>query len=188
MKKENCDETEICEGELVLPDDKAADEQFHAMDVVARGEMLRDFALKRAKRWSWAEIAATAGMTPNKARELYERAIAFRKGSDTVAAAREEQMELLRWGIAKCIGIIETKHYAVSQGRVVSRIVERDPFGENHIWEDVIDDAPTLAAIATLERLSKRMAALGGYDAVVRVDVAAHVSYDIPGVDMAALQ
>jgi hypothetical protein len=186
---ENCDENEIFDAELVLPEsDETVIKRFDALDVITRAEILRDYALKRAKGWTWAEIAASAKTTPTNARTMYERALTFHGTGVGIEAARTEQLELLRWGINKCIDIIETKHYAISQGRVVSRIIERDPFGDNHTWEDVIDDAPTLAALATLERLSKRMAALGGYDSVVRVDVAAHVSYDIPGVDLKALQ
>jgi hypothetical protein len=126
--------------------------------------------------WSYQRIADELGFThKGKAHEAVMRAFADIP-SEATEQARRLDLERIDRLIEKAWEIMLKEHVAVSQGRVVGKLVgwQRDDNGEIlyggdgkpiGLYEDILDDGPALAAIREIRALLERRAKIFGYDA-----------------------
>lgn len=82
----------------------------------------------------------------------------------------------------KVVEVMNSRHLVVQGGKVVRDSVDGEA------GEPLEDTGPVLAAVDRLIRIGERRAKLLGLDAPVKVDAGMQVSYNIVGVDMAALR
>ena len=121
--------------------------------------------------------------------ELDEQQTLMRtESTEQLLAARREVWKVLR-----------TEHVTVSHGKVVRRQVgwEVDEHGGRlfnaddepiPVYEDLLDDAPVLAAVDRLVKIEDQLAKLWGYVAPTKIEHEGHVQYSIEGVDLDALR
>jgi len=133
----------------------------------------------RAKGRTYDAIAAELRFSGRaKAYEAVQRAYADipYEGAEEARRLDLERVDRL---IEHAWAVLERDHLTVSQGRVVRRFagVERDEDGIERldmdgkpipVFEDVLDDGPTLAAIREIRGLLERRARMTGYDAPAR--------------------
>lgn len=151
----------------------------------------------RSRSLSYAQIAEQLGISKTSAYEAVQRVLA-----ETIqeAAAEVRQFELQKLDAAERIvlEVMEKEHLTVSNGRIIQKRIEweRDEAGEIvmdgngkpiGIYEDLMDDAPKLAAVGQYLRIQQRRAALLGLDAPVKAQTGVQISYSIVGVDMDAV-
>ena len=138
----------------------------------------RDFdaAELHAKGWSFERIAASLGFASRgHAHDAVTRAL---RDTPYEGAELDKLLDLRRIDILieRAFRVADTTHVTVSQGKIMSRQVgvERDDDGIERldmdgkpipVYEDIIDDAPILAAIREIRGLLKRRADIIGYDA-----------------------
>lgn len=139
-------------------------------------------AALRARGLTYAAIGERLGMSTSSAHEAVQRAL-----RDAVAepgeAVRQLELERLDYLYRRALDIAEREHVAISNGRVVGRRTgEVDEEGDP-IYEDVLDDAPELAAIKTLLQIQERRAKLLGLDSATKVDVSGGLTYEVVGVN-----
>lgn len=129
----------------------------------------------RSRKRPWAEIAADLGYSSaDHAAKDFQRACEYRtrelrESIDSLRTAEMEHLEELR---RHAMGVLERTHPALFQGDVI-RID----------GEALIDDGPTLNAIATLLKVSESYRRLLGMDAPAKVEAEATVRYTINGID-----
>jgi hypothetical protein len=127
--------------------------------------------------WSYQRIADELGFASKGAAcNAVTRAYAD-MATEKAGAARQADLERLDRLIEQAWQVMLTPHLAHANGRVVRRFVgvERDADGIERldpltgktipVFEDVFDDGPKLAAIATIRSLLERRARIFGYDA-----------------------
>lgn len=133
-------------------------------------------AALRAKGRTYDQIAAELRFSSRaKAYEAVRRAYADipYEGAEE---ARRLDLERLDRLIEHAWAVLERDHITVSQGKVVRRFagIERDADGIERldmdgkpipVFEDILDDAPVLAAIREIRGLLERRAKITGYDA-----------------------
>jgi hypothetical protein len=133
----------------------------------------------RARGRTYDAIAAELGFSGRaKAYEAIQRAYADipYEGAEEARRLDLERVDRL---IEHAWAVLERDHLTVSQGRVVRRFagVERDEDGIERLdmdgkpiplFEDILDDGPTLAAIREIRGLLERRARMTGYDAPAR--------------------
>jgi hypothetical protein len=137
----------------------------------------------RARGRSFQRIADDLGLaSKGHAHDAVSRALASLP-SDGAEEARRLDLERLDRLIEVAWGVMERPHLAVSNGRVVRRRTgetERDDDGFERlddegktipVYEDVMDDGPTLQAIDRIRALLERRAKILGYDAPSRKQV-----------------
>lgn len=136
----------------------------------------------RAKGRTYDAIAAELRFSGRaKAYEAVQRAYADIP-YEGVAEARRLDLERIDRLIEHAWAVLERDHLTVSQGKVVRHFagIERDEDGIERldmdgkpipVFEDVLDDGPTLAAIRELRGLLERRARMTGYDAPARTRV-----------------
>lgn len=141
-----------------------------------------DAAALRAKGWTYQRIANELGFaSKGKAHEAVQRAFADIPSED-IEEARRLDLERIDRLIEHAWGVLERLHVVVSDGRIVGRKigVERDETGVEirgadgktiPVYEDILDDAPTLQAIDRIERLIARRGKILGYEAPARHEV-----------------
>lgn len=129
--------------------------------------------------WSYQRIADELGFaSKGHAHSAVQRAYAD-IASEGAEQAKKADLERLDRLIEQAWAVMLRPHYAVANGRVVRRFtgVERDEDGierldadgkEIPVFEDVMDDAPILAAVAHIRALLERRARIYGYDAPAR--------------------
>lgn len=129
--------------------------------------------------WSYQRIADELGFaSKGHAHDAVQRAY---DAIDLAGAeqAKKADLERLDRLIEQAWAVMLRPHFAVANGRVVRRFVdvERDEDGierldadgkEIPVFEDVMDDAPILAAVAHIKGLLERRARIYGYDAPAR--------------------
>jgi hypothetical protein len=139
----------------------------------------------RIEQRTWAEIAATLGVTQHPAQVDYQRALeAFgRQQAEHAPSARDLEMAKLDALEAAAWRVLRTRHITVQHGKIVGRYtgvakdpetgaVVRDGAGEAiPVFEEIEDDAPVLQAIDRLVRIAQRRATLTGIDAPAKVEV-----------------
>lgn len=129
---------------------------------------------------TWTQIAEALGWNTHTAafeavrREQYRRRAMVDESLDEMRERETERLEAL--GMA-ALRVLETKHYAVSGGTVVTR--ENPVTGE---VTEMLDDGPALAAVNTLVKVSESLRKLLGLDAATKVDAAVTVKYTIEGI------
>lgn len=130
----------------------------------------------RAKGRTFDQIAAELRFSSRaKAFEAVQRAYAAipYEGAEE---ARRLDLERIDRLIEHAWAVLERDHITVSQGKVVRRFagIERDADGIERldmdgkpipVFEDILDDGPTLAAIREIRGLLERRARITGYDA-----------------------
>lgn len=137
----------------------------------------RDFraAEMRAKGIGFEVIAAELGFASRgHAHDAVTRAL---RDTPYDGAELDKLLDLRRIDILikRAFEVADTVHVTVSQGRIMTRQVgvERDDDGIERldmdgkpipVYEDIIDDAPILAAIREIRGLLKRRADIIGYD------------------------
>lgn len=123
----------------------------------------------RARGWSLQRISDDLGYG---GKGNVHRAIQRAK-EDTIRPATQEliqqELDALDHLIDRAMEVLECRHLAVHGGKVV--YVGADPVeGEDDARSPLIDDGPTLQAVATLQRLYESRRKLLGTDAPQRVD------------------
>jgi hypothetical protein len=140
-----------------------------------------------AAGWTYAQIVAESASweygynTVAMAHKDVRAALAERLKRQDLAVdeMREKHTVLLEEALKAAHEVMNTKHLAHGNGRIVRREVEQ-PDG-SVILEDVYDDGPRLAAIDRLQRVSESIRKLWGYDAPAKVEqqVSGTVGYSI---------
>ena len=139
-------------------------------------------AASRAKGRTFEQIAREHGFASRaKAYEAVMRAYADipYEGSEE---ARRLDLERLDRLIEQAWRVMERDHVTVSHGKIMTRQVgvERDEDGIEKldmdlkpipVFEDILDDAPALAAIREIRGLLERRAKIIGYDAPTRHEI-----------------
>jgi hypothetical protein len=159
------------------PQPRGRNGKFTRSMVVAKRDA--DAAALRVKGWTLQRIANELGYgTPADVHNGIKRAYRDVPTED-IAEAKRLDIERIDRLIAIAWDILEAEHLAISNGRVVARCVgiDRDEFGEPvrdengkpvKIWQDVMDDGPSLAAIDRIKSLMERRARMVGYDEPVK--------------------
>lgn len=135
---------------------------------------------------------------PSTARASVERALAA-VIQEPAGELRTLELDRLDRMYREVLAVLEREHVTVSNGKVVSKIVGYEVDGDGNerrrsdgdripIWEIVLDDAPVLAAVDRLLKIQDRRARLLGLDAETKVNLSGGVSYEVIGVDPAALR
>lgn len=115
------------------------------------------------------------------------------KLNETIDEKVALQWDQLARAMEKAQEVLEATHLAHSGGTIVERPVKDsegnivlDPRTSEPIMVPLIDHAPTLAAAATIVRVSESMRKLAGLDkpASVHLEHSGGVSYEIVGVDV----
>jgi hypothetical protein len=144
----------------------------------------RDFdaAELRAAGMSLERIAAALGFASRgHAHDAIARAL---RDTPYDGAEDDKLLDLMRIDrlIEQAWTVMHAKHVTVSHGKIIVRQVgvERDEDGIERldmdgqpipVYEDVIDDAPVLAAIREIRQLVKRRAEIIGYDAPLKTRI-----------------
>lgn len=149
-------------------------------------------ARRRAQGASYRTIAAEFGVSVSTAHEAVQRAL---NAARAEAGEQARQMELARLDsyIERMEQVLAKEHIVISHGHVVMRQTgwERNPDGTLAMDADgnpvptrepVPDDAPVMAAVDRLLRLSESRRKLLGLDAAQKMDVSGNVSYTVVGV------
>jgi hypothetical protein len=134
-----------------------------------------DAARLRGRGWSYRRIAAELGIDVHTAHDAVQRAL---KAIVEEPAQEVRQLELERLDAMydAVMKVLETKHFTVSQGRLIK--IDEEPLE---------DDAPVLAAVDRLLKIQARRAALLGLDAPTKVEQGGKLTYEIVGVDLGEL-
>jgi hypothetical protein len=145
-------------------------------------------ALKR-QDLSFQQIADQLGISRATAHRGFHRALP-RVTNPQANAYRDEHLARLELAREVVLGILETRHVAISNGHVVSEITGTDEETGKPIYgEPYEDDGIVMAAVKTLKELDEREAKLLGLDAPVKQTVDATVNYTVGGgVDISALR
>lgn len=134
----------------------------------------------RARGYLYDQIAAELGISKTQAYESVKRALkeTLQEPADEVRQLELMQLDELARAARK---VLEGTHYVVSHGKVV-RLVEDGPPLE--------DDAPVLAAIDRLVKISESRRKLLGLDIPVKQLIGGdvQVTYHFEGVDLSGLQ
>lgn len=139
----------------------------------------------RADGRTYQQIADELGFSDrSNAHKAVQRALA---AAPVEAAEEVRKIELDKLDRLErtALEVMGRKHVFVQQGHVVRRRigVERDADGIERldmdgnpipVYEDVLDDGPTLKAIETLLRVAERRARLLGLDTPVKANVTVH--------------
>lgn len=148
---------------------------------------------------SYPEIARRLGFADESgARKAVERGLA-RIVQEPAAEMKALALERIHRARRAVLEVLERQHVTVSHGRIVQRRIdwERDADGSIlrnadgepiGVYEDLVDDAPVLAAVDRLVKLDEREAKLIGYDAEQKLNLSGGVTYEILGVDPEALR
>lgn len=155
----------------------------------------RDAAMarRRAQGASYRTIAAEFGLASHSTViEAVQRAL---NAARAEAGEQARQMELARLDsyIERMEQVLAREHIVISHGHVVMRQTgwERNPDGTLAMDADgnpvptrepVPDDAPIMAAVDRLLRLSESRRKLLGLDAAQKMDVTGSISYTVVGV------
>lgn len=108
----------------------------------------------RLRGYSPEEIADLYGLSPDTTQSIISRVTSALHRTDPTASKLLE-LDRLDKLLRKAVAVLNTKHLAVSHGRIV-----RDENGAA-----LVDDEPTLAAIATILKIMERRARFEGTDA-----------------------
>lgn len=144
----------------------------------------------RSRGLSYRKIAAELGTDVATAHEAVQRALraVVQEAAEDVRAIELDRLDRMH---REVMAVLERQHVTVSNGKVVSRIVgwqEPNADGERKpIWEEVLDDAPVLAAVDRLLKIQERRAKLLGLDAPAKQQTDAVVRFSVEGVDLAKL-
>lgn len=125
----------------------------------------------RGKGWTYRRIATEMGYESHtSAIDAVKRALdAIRE--EPAQEVRTLELERLDSMYAAVMRVLETKHFTVSQGRLI------------HIGDEPLeDDGPVLAAVDRLLKIQERRARLLGLDAPSKAEVGGKLSYEIVGV------
>lgn len=133
----------------------------------------------RSRGWTYQQIADELG--------YYDRRTAYRAVEQALKDTLQEPAENLRKlevdrldeMYRHALAVVERQHVAISQGRVVRRKIPildsageqvMDPHTDEPMfrYEEVLDDAPLLAALDRLLKIQERRARLLGLDAPAR--------------------
>lgn len=141
------------------------------MNTIETAEYDAQAARLRSRGLSYRDIAAELGYSSHtSAMDAVKRALAS-VPQEAGAEARQVELDRLDRLVEKATRIMETRHLAYNNKGVVE-------------WEDeaLEDDAPALAAVAALMRLSESRRKLLGLDAEQKVAVSGDVRYEIVGL------
>lgn len=129
----------------------------------------------RKRGLSYRAIAAEVGVDVATAHEAVKRSIAAII-EEPAAEVRQMELERLDSMWVAVMGVLEAKHFKVSDGRLVKL---------NDV--PLEDDAPVLAAVDRLLRIQERRSKLLGLDQPVKQEITGGVTYEIVGVDPSLL-
>ena len=130
----------------------------------------------RSRKRPWAEIAAALGYSSAEhASKDFQRACEYRTRelNETIDALRMAEIEHLEELRRSAMDVMKRFHPALFQGEAI-----------RFEGETLIDDGPTLNAIATLLKVSERLSKLLGLDAPAKVEADTTVKYTLNGIDM----
>jgi hypothetical protein len=130
----------------------------------------------RSRGMSYRQIAAELGVDTHTAHNDVQSALAAIV-AEPAAAAQALELERLDAMYARALQVMEAHHVTVSNGRVVT--LDDSPLP---------DDGPVLAAINTLVRISESRRKLLGLDSPVKTQISGGLTYEVVGVDTAALR
>lgn len=116
----------------------------------------------RSQGWTWQAISDHLGYGGGgNASVAVERYIKRHIPTETVESVRQQMLDRLDRVTSKALGVLEATHLAYHQGEPLM-----GPDGK-----PVVDNKPTLDAIATVLRVDERRAKLLGVDAPERTEV-----------------
>ncbi len=145
---------------------------------VESAERDAEAARLRTRGWSYRQIAAEMEWADHtSAMDAVKRAMTAVVVEDG-ATARQTELERLDLLVKKVTAVMESRHLAFNNKGVVE-----DPEGGG--W--LTDDGPALAAARVLQGLSESRRKLLGLDAETKVSVSGAVTYEVVGVDPAAI-
>ncbi len=142
--------------------------EFQKMELVKRALAMR------TEYKSWPEIAETLGQRSGMdVKRVVTQEMDRRRAelADTIDEFRDRELEHLDQLSAVAMGVLQRRHYLVNSGAVVI-----------HNDAELMDDGPTLAAVATLVRVSESRRKLLGLDVAQKVDASVTVNYSVTGI------
>jgi hypothetical protein len=161
-------------------------------------ERINHVITRRRQGHPFARIGDELGITRQGAHDLYWRAMEARTAPN-VAAIRQEQNERLDMLHEKAMEIVNRKHVVVSGGKIVHEttpVLDDDGHARTDengnlivtVGEPLLDDGPTLRAIAELRALEAERAKLNGTYAPVQATINGEIRYEITGIDLDRLR
>lgn len=129
----------------------------------------------RSRGLTYRQIAAELNIDVSNAHAAVKRVLA-ETVEEVGSEVRQLELERLDTMQQAVMDVLERQHVTVSQGRVVS--LDGSP---------ILDDGPILAAIDRLLKISESRRKLLGLDAAQKLDVTGGLTYEIVGVDPAAI-
>lgn len=142
---------------------------------IDQAELDAEAAQLRSRSMSYRAIAKQLDVSVSTAHEMVKRALAavVREAGEAVVTLELEKLDRAE---AAVLAVLEAKHYTVSNGKLIC-------LGD----EPLLDDAPVLAAVDRLVRISESRRRLLGADAAQKIDTSATVKYTYEGVDVSAV-
>lgn len=129
---------------------------------------------------SWTDIANELGYANGSAASNdVTRAldVANRDLTESVEVFRDRELDRLDQLRQAAVEVLERHHVTVQNGKVV-RLDD----------EPLLDDAPVLAAIDRLVKISESQRKLLGLDSAVKVETSGAVRFEVAGVDVEGLK
>jgi len=156
--------------------DQSRDGNGYWIQTVESAERDAEAARLRSRGLTYRKIAATLGIDVAVAHRAVARAMKAIV-AEPAADAQAVELERLDTLHVRALEVMERHHVAVSNGRVVS-------------LDGVAlqDDGPVLAAINTLIRISESRRKLLGLDSPTKTQISGGLTYEVVGVDTAALR
>lgn len=134
---------------------------------------------------TFREVAAhpTVNHTLSYVYRCYQRGLR-RQGAPAVDAYRARQLAEIDAERAVLEEILHAKHVVVSNGHVVSEIIDNDEDGKPIYGEPLLDDGPIMAAIDRLAKLRAQEQDLLGLKAATKVEAETTLRYEVVGVEV----
>lgn len=146
----------------------------------------------RSRSMSYREIAKTLDVDVHTAHDMVKRAMAavVREAGEAVIALELEKLDRAE---AAVLTVLEAKHYTVSNGQLIYIGGKRVKDEVSGRWfteggEPLYDDAPVLAAVDRLVKISESRRKLLGVDAAQKMETTGVVRYELVGVDIDKLR
>ncbi len=137
---------------------------------------------------TFPEIAQELGISISTAWGHYQKAMrdipseAIAKHAATLEQRRAEQLGRIDMEREAAMEVLTARHLTISGGNIVRPITGTDDEGNEVYGEPILDDAPVLAAIATLGKLDDQEARLLGMYAKAQVEQGITWRHEIIGV------
>lgn len=143
-----------------------------AVRTVEQAKRDAEAARLRSRGMGYRAVAEAMGVDVHTAHDMVRRALAeiVREPAEDVIQLELAKLDDMQAAVMR---VLEARHYTVSNGRLIY-------LGDG---EPLEDDAPVLAAVDRLVRISESRRKLIGADAAQKIDTTATVKYTYEGVN-----